>query len=114
MCVFVLIIIIAVVCVSMKYACAVGQGWTGGVQDTPADWNDSGEKSTYQTGTCQPSRFCTTQRNVSIDQNAAVRLSTHSHILPNVFIGSVRVFRHMSAEMATVTISSRTKMVSEI
>jgi len=46
----------------------VGQDRFGGVQDTAADWHHPGKESDDQTGTRQPSSFCTTERNVSIKQ----------------------------------------------
>ena len=48
--------------------CSVGQGRFGGVEDTVADWHDPGKEPAHQAGTRQPSRFCSTQRNVSVNE----------------------------------------------
>ena len=51
---------------------SVVQGWSGGVQDTAADRQHSGEESSHQAGTCEPARLRSTQRSVGI-QHALTR-----------------------------------------
>ena len=48
--------------------CSVGQGRPGGVEDTAAYWHYPREEPSHQAGTCQPSRFCSPQRNVSVNE----------------------------------------------